>query len=362
MNLSSVAIEPIDLDCVHGCLAGGALGDSLGLPYEGLSLKRGLRLLGGPFPNRLFWGYGLVSDDTEHACLTAISLINSRFQVNRFRGELASCLKAWFLCLPPATGIATAKACLRLLLGVNPEHSGVRSAGNGPAMRAAVIGCSVQDVELVRSLIDTSTMLTHRDQRSSDGAFLIAMASNWCRFHRAPDSKSFFDFVNQHAAIPTDESFAHQFFLLRQSLGSGEETSNFAVKINMHNAVTGFIVPTVLVALHAWLSNLDSFTDVVITCIRCGGDTDTVGSIAGSLSGAYLGFERLPSHFGERIFDYPFSYSRLASLSIGLVALDSNQSSVRWMGFRWLLLPFRNIIFLLIVLLHGIRRMAPPYN
>lgn len=356
-----MSIFSCDLDCVHGCLAGGALGDSLGLPYEGLSAKRGYRLLGKPFPNRLFFGYGMVSDDTEHACLTAISLIDSQGQVSRFRDELASCLKIWFLCLPPATGIATAKACIRLLLGVDPRHSGVWSAGNGPAMRAAVIGCSVEDVELVRSLSDVSSALTHRDRRSSDGAFLIAMAANWCRFHRASDSKLFFDFIGKCGAVPTDESFAQKFSFLRQSLESGEETTDFAAAIGMSNGVTGFVVPTVLVALHAWLSNMESFSDVILACIRCGGDTDTVASIAGSLSGAYLGFERLPSRFGDKLIDYPFSYSRLSSLSAGIVDLESGRSSGRWIGLRWLLLPLRNIGLLIIVLLHGIRRVAPPY-
>jgi len=356
-----VSLISQDLDCIHGCLAGGALGDALGLPYEGLSSKRGFRLLGEPFPNRFFFGYGLVSDDTEHLCLTAISLISSQGQVNRFRNELASCLKIWFLCMPPATGIATAKACMRLLLGVNPKNSGVWSAGNGPAMRAAVIGCSVEDVELVRSLTQVSSVLTHRDQRASDGAFLIALAANWCRFHPASDSKSFFDFIEKCGAVPADESFAQKFFLLSQSLESGVDTKDFAAAIGMSNGVTGFVVPTVLVALHAWLSNMNSFSDVVLACIRCGGDTDTVASIAGSLSGAYLGFERLPSRIGDTIVDRPFSYSRFSSLSAQLVDLESSRSEKRWLGLRWLLMPLRNICFLSIILLHGIRRIAPPY-
>ena len=361
MSISSVRSESLGIDCVHGCLAGGALGDSLGLPYEGLSSKRAFRLLGEPFPNRLFWGYGLVSDDTEHACLTAVSLINSKAQVNRFRDDLASSLKVWFLSLPPATGIATAKSCMRLLLGVTSRHSGVKSAGNGPAMRAAVIGCSVQNMELVKSLVDVSSSLTHRDRRSSDGAFLIALASNWCRFCRESRSISFFEFVVANGGVPADVSFAQQFLLLRESLESGEATSSFAAKIGMSKGVTGFIVPTTLVALHAWLSNLDSYVDVVMACIQCGGDTDTVASIAGSLSGAYLGFERLPLGLGQRIIDYPFSFSRLESLALGLIDLDSLGPSCRWMGLRWLALPFRNIVLLLLVLLHGIRRLAPPY-
>jgi len=347
-----------DLNCIHGCLAGGAIGDSLGLPYEGLSANGGIRLLGPPIPNKLIWGYGLVSDDTEHACLTAISLTKSHFNPDLFGSQLASCLKLWFLCLPPATGIATAKACLKLILGVNHKLSGVFSAGNGPAMRAAVIGCSVEDQILIKSLIGVSTAITHRDQRSNDGALLIALAANWCRYSQGLNPESFFHFVEDNLAVPSDKIFAEKYTILRESLQSGEKTKDFADTIGMSNGVSGFIIPTTLIALHAWLSNLESFTDVITTCIFCGGDTDTVAAIAGALSGAYLGYQRLPTHLGERIIDYPFSYSRLADLATRLGSPDPSHSRPDWIGYRWIILPIRNMVFVAIILLHAVRRLA----
>ena len=41
--------------------------------------------------------------------------------------------------LPAGVGLATARACLKLWLGFSPERSGIYSAGNGPAMRSAVL-------------------------------------------------------------------------------------------------------------------------------------------------------------------------------------------------------------------------------
>ena len=53
------------------CLLGGALGDALGLPAEGLTSRRIARMWRGSWRHRFFFGKGMVSDDTEHAVMTA---------------------------------------------------------------------------------------------------------------------------------------------------------------------------------------------------------------------------------------------------------------------------------------------------
>ncbi|HIF05444.1 MAG TPA: ADP-ribosylglycohydrolase family protein [Gemmatimonadetes bacterium] len=58
-------------------MLGTAVGDSIGLPYEGLSRGRAEKLLGPPDRHRFFFGRGMVSDDTEHTCMVAQSLIRS---------------------------------------------------------------------------------------------------------------------------------------------------------------------------------------------------------------------------------------------------------------------------------------------
>lgn len=62
-------------DRIVGCILGTAVGDAIGLPYEGLSRRRGARILGAPDRHRFLFGRGMVSDDTEHTCIVAQSLI-----------------------------------------------------------------------------------------------------------------------------------------------------------------------------------------------------------------------------------------------------------------------------------------------
>ena len=151
---------------IVGCVLGTAIGDAIGLPYEGLSRRRAAKLLGAPNRHRLFFGRGMVSDDTEHTCFTAQAVIASGGDVDLFRKDLAWRLRWWLLGLPAGIGLATLKSIVRLWLGFNPRNSGVFSAGNGPAMRAAVLGAAIGDRTQLRSFVRASARLTHTDPKA----------------------------------------------------------------------------------------------------------------------------------------------------------------------------------------------------
>ena len=142
---------------IKSCLIGTAVGDALGLPYENLSAERGQRLIGCPDRYRFFLGHGMVSDDTEHACIVAQCLIASVGDDAVFERELAQRLRRWFLLLPAGIGGATFRSCLKLCLGFSPQRSGVFSAGNGPAMRAAILGAASASLDRALRLNSIST-------------------------------------------------------------------------------------------------------------------------------------------------------------------------------------------------------------
>ncbi len=64
-------------EAIVGCILGTAVGDALGLPYEGVSPQRAPKLLGPPERYRFCFGRGMISDDTEHTCMVAQSLIDA---------------------------------------------------------------------------------------------------------------------------------------------------------------------------------------------------------------------------------------------------------------------------------------------
>ena len=147
---------------LSGTLLGTALGDALGLPLEGLSARAIARRFGrGAAASdtpphlterfRLLGRTGYVSDDTEQSALVAQSLA-------RHPNDNAACVAAfrrsmgaWLLRLPFGLGFSTLRACLRILVGLRP--SGVASAGNGAAMRAAIIGVFYRDAPETRRAV-----------------------------------------------------------------------------------------------------------------------------------------------------------------------------------------------------------------
>lgn len=85
-----------DADAIVGCLLGQAVGDMMGLPAKNLSPRRTAKLF--PTFNRpqFVFGYGMGSDDTGHARLTAQALLQSGGEIERFGRELRRGLRWWF--------------------------------------------------------------------------------------------------------------------------------------------------------------------------------------------------------------------------------------------------------------------------
>src|SRR4051812_11684169 len=102
---------------VAGLLVGTAVGDALGLPYEGLAPGRARRLLPAPLRHRLLPGRGMVSDDTEHALFAAQAFLAHPTDVAAFRRALGWKLRLWLLGLPAGIGLATLRAIGRMWLG-----------------------------------------------------------------------------------------------------------------------------------------------------------------------------------------------------------------------------------------------------
>src|SRR5438128_2167041 len=77
-------------DRIAGVILGTAVGEALGLPREGLSRRRAARLFGDPpLRHRFLFGRGMVSDDTEHTCMTSQALLHAADDVDAFARSLA---------------------------------------------------------------------------------------------------------------------------------------------------------------------------------------------------------------------------------------------------------------------------------
>ncbi len=344
-----------------GSLLGTTVGDAMGLPYEGLSRRRAARLLGCPDHYRLFFGRGMMSDDTEHACIVAQAMIASGCERKVFEQKLAWRLRVWLLALPAGVGFATLRAILRLWIGIGPQGSGVFSAGNGPAMRAPVIGAVVDDPRLLRDLVHASSRVTHSDPKAEFGAFAVALAAQMARKSEFVSGESFLSQLKIALAGEGNDLVA----LIRDAVNAanmGMTTESFAESMGLAKGVSGYVYHTVPVAIHAWLSNQRDFRSAIAAVIKCGGDTDSTAAIVGGIVGASVGKEGIPEEWLNMLFEWPRSVSWIEKLGRQLGSGPLFESKRKPVDVSFLLVFLRNLFFLIVVLFHGFRRLLPPYS
>jgi ADP-ribosylglycohydrolase len=295
----------------------------------------------------------MISDDTEHAIMTAQALLEAGGDVERFRHALAWKLRWWILALPAGVGLATGRACFRLWLGVPPERSGVMSAGNGPAMRSAILGVVFADEpEKRREFVRASTRLTHLDPKAETAALAVAEATAW--IVRGDEHTD--EFMACLPALGADEAWQPLCQRLAEGLARQESVQDFAASLGLSDGVSGYAYHTVPVALFAWLRHRGDFAAAVAGSIRCGGDTDTVAAIVGSLAGCEFGVDGIPVDWREGLVDWPRSPRLLGRVAVEMGSPGGTPVRWFWPG----ILP-RNLFFLAVVLIHGFRRLLPPY-
>lgn len=338
------------VDAVQGALLGTAVGDSLGLPYEGMSRRRVLNTLRAePLRHRFLFGRGMVSDDTDHACLVLETLAETT-EPERFAKRLGERLRWWLAGLPAGVGWATLRGVARLWVGVSPHQSGVFSAGNGPAMRAPLIGSFPlgNEPNRRRALVRASTRLTHIDPRAEQGAQVLASAAAFTRLGESPE-----DVLRLVLPDAMDSQLRER--LERIANDSGAPCSELCAEWGLGRGVTGFVNDTVPAALHAWARNGGQIEPALGEVIRLGGDTDTTAAIVGALCGVSGGVRSIPAHWIDGILEWPRSTGWMLQAAERAVL----QVPQRRAPFAAQML--RNAAFLCAVYGLIARRALPPY-
>ncbi len=336
------------LDAIRGALLGTAVGDTIGLPYEGLSARRVARWAPVRLRHRFVLGRGMVSDDTEHTFLVGHALASTH-AVEGYEAALARGLRRWLLTCPGGVGWATLRALVRLNVGFGPRRSGVCSAGNGPAMRAALVGLCVSPDSL-DDYIAATTALTHTDPRAQSGALAVALATRL-----ASEGVSGPELLSRVAEGLAEPELKAALDGAAEQMASGRSVAAFVAQLGLSAGVSGFVMHTVPVALTV-AATADSFEAAIDAAVRLGGDTDSVGAIVGAVAGVRFGPASIPRGWLDGINDWPLSVGRLERLAEALASGSPPP------GYRFVAALVRNLlVFMPLVLLHGFRRLAPPY-
>lgn len=282
------------LDRARGALAGVAVGDAFGAPFEGSRTVDPQEL------EEVLRGDGHL-DVTDDAIMTA-GLAHSLLARRGFDGEhLARTFAAdheaepWrgYGPGPPRIfsmiedGVPWDEAPRRL-------HGGEGSFGNGGAMRVAPVALFAHpDPELERTaeLARRSASVTHAHPLGQDGAALQACAVAVLLAGTTDPAELL---ATVRPQLRTDE--------LRERLdrleASLDEAGPQDVARTLGNGITA--QEAVPAALAAALIASGSFEQTLRFALRIGGDTDTIGAMAGALAGARHGRAGIPDAWLER--------------------------------------------------------------
>ncbi|HEY0008310.1 MAG TPA: ADP-ribosylglycohydrolase family protein [Tepidisphaeraceae bacterium] len=270
-----------------GAMLGHALGDALGVPFEGLPAVTIIRDLGGAkrFITQLPIERLHYSDDTQMMIGVAESLIeNGRIDLDHLAGRFVENYESW-----RGYGRGAAHLLEKARQGepwremrafVFPDGS----YGNGAAMRATPLGLFFHHDE---AKLDTETtqaaVVTHTHPLGIEGAVIFAMAVALA-VRSADEPLRQAEFFNQLLTHATHEEFQWQ---LRTAAAMDlDNPQNFGSSLPAHRSVVS--------AICCFAQYPDSFTDAVSRAINLGDDTDTVAGMTGALVGARCGPTALP--------------------------------------------------------------------
>jgi poly(ADP-ribose) glycohydrolase ARH3 len=276
-----------------GCLLGLALGDAVGAPFEGSSqgLKPGCQ---DHLPELLRY-----TDDTEMAIGVAESLIASEgFHPDHMARTFAENYH-------PFRGYGPGTAAILNLIGrgMNWREANTMvfeegSFGNGAAMRVAPLGLFYSSrKELLREAVEEASSITHGHPLGKEGAVILAFAVAAILAQGNDfDKDQFLDTLIDCARL---DEYIRKLSLIRE-LCQKEPVIDTIVDSLGNNILAHESVPT---ALYAFLKYGNDFHQTIGFCISLGGDTDTIGAMAGALCGCLMGERSLPQDWIDKLED-----------------------------------------------------------
>ena len=305
----------------YGALAGLALGDALGMPTQEMSpaqiravYGRITGLVDGDASQPYAPGMpaGSVTDDTEQALLIASLLIRGRGSssghVTLNAAEFAHALLAWEDSMIERgsldlLGPSTKAALERVRAGEDPLTVGGEGTTNGAAMRVTPIGIAVstEDPEAFAEAVWSSCRVTHATRQGFQSAALVAAAVSMGIDWDTPSPSdmttllwktlTYVDSLPERGAWTPDPDVVAA---TRRAMQLAVNPASSSLECLVEQVGTSVASAHAIPMAFALLAR-DPSPQALLDAANIGGDTDTIGAIAGAILGATLGVEVLPT-------------------------------------------------------------------
>lgn len=307
---------------------GVLVGDCLGASFEGKSIEETNvlssinQLIGPSGPKPLKY-----TDDTAMTISTCKSLIrNKGFNSTDLAREYAESYAR-----QPDRGYGGAVRQVFIKLKANKYKSpfepatsqfdGSGSFGNGAAMRCNGIALFAfkkgLDIRQTKELVTSCSKITHSHVYGINGANLLVRAILYVLTTEEDslDENDFIDHLIKYMTELEDENdrvFTEKLKSIKQIVDqtsiTGKDVTQREVVTVLGNEVSA--QRSVPLAIYSFIRGNSKFNDkyrldnefirTLHWAISCGGDTDTIASMACGLCGAYLGIDKIPSDFYQK--------------------------------------------------------------
>ncbi|XP_066590261.1 ADP-ribosylhydrolase ARH3-like [Prorops nasuta] len=319
----------------RGTMLGVLAGDCLGSPYEGdsplstgekLVLQKSLDKLEGPSYKAPVMKY---TDDSAMSKAVAESLAEK--EKLSIEDLAIKFVKAYFR--EPHRGygpaVVTVFQKLRGSRFSNLERpaleqfNGRGSWGNGGAMRVAPISLFFyKDYDKMIDAATQATRLTHTNKIGVDGALLQAAAVQQSLDLNPAEKLDEIEFINtlinkmdniefdqENLNLEDPQPFKTQLSIVKKLLsqeGNGPNDEQVVTELG-NNVEALYSVPTAIYCFLRGQNPIEGiqsdnpFRRSIQYAITLGGDTDTIGSMAGAIAGAYYGEENINSNLSKHL-------------------------------------------------------------
>lgn len=294
--------KPSLKDRFLGSMLGLAIGDAMGMPVEGWSPERIRDTYGwldryvdrASNDGSVELRAGEITGDTE----LSLCLVEGLISTNGFVDPEAIGLRLIRLRAGPAYpffGPTTRLAIERMDESGDYQQgaSGDWPPGNGAAARVAPLGLLHAvghfNPEIFTREVMRAGLITHHDPEALNGALAMAYAVRLLAAEQIPPEM----LLQEVAAFVDEDQVARQLRLAsRLAANGGDRESDLAHLRQI--GTSSYVAESVAAALYCFACHPDDARAAILTAVNGGGDSDTIASMAGALSGAHLGAHGLP--------------------------------------------------------------------
>ena len=333
------------LSRAYGALAGLALGDALGMPTQAMSPEqiravygRVTGLVDGDISQPYAPGMpaGSVTDDTEQALLIASLLVRGRGsssgRVALDAGDFSHALLSWEDSMIERgsldlLGPSTKAALERVRAGEDPLTVGGLGTTNGAAMRVTPIGIAVStaDSEAFADAVWSSCQVTHATRQGFQSAALVAaavsLALDWPEMSASDMTTLLWKAVSYVDSLPERGAWTPDPDVVaatRRAMQLAANPASSSLECLVEQIGTSVASAHAIPMAFALLAR-DPSPRALLDAANLGGDTDTIGAIAGAILGSVLGVEAFDTAMLTQV--ELTSHLDLPSIALELLAL-----------------------------------------